>query len=247
MEFVNAVLAGLGILFLILVSRGIVIACKKRKLEGETPVENDSSKMEVVDIIIHSGATAQEVMQSISDSMNIIIQLKLYDDDDALIHLETLRPHGNMDNVMAATTVERAAAYLYSVAKYKRHDISLQKLHNLLYYAQGWYMLTADAPLFEEKFVACADGVKSDGLCLINYSPLEYDLPDDAKEILHYVVDNFGAFSDSALSGLVKKTRPWQEAIESDEGTVVSNKSLHVYFSEIRGQLSCISGSSSIH
>lgn len=114
-------------------------------------------------------------------------------------------------------TVQDVAAYILR----EQGSMSAMKLQKLVYYAQAWSLVWDDAPLFNEKIQAWANG------------PVVYDLYENHRgdfmvtewpwgdpaaltpvqaETVKAVLDAYGQFSARQLSHLTHSESPWRDA-----------------------------------
>lgn len=112
---------------------------------------------------------------------------------------------------------------IFSVAKYilqKCDEMSTMKLQKLCYYAQAWYLVWNNEPLFAEDFQAWANGPvcrelfkKYQGKFNVSKADFaEYDdMPEELQEDVDDVLDFYAEKSGQWLSELTHKERPWKE------------------------------------
>jgi uncharacterized phage-associated protein len=115
---------------------------------------------------------------------------------------------------------------VFDVAKYilsKTGKITTWKLQKLVYYSQAWSLVWDDAPLFEEKIKAWANGPvvpelykKHKGSYYISESFFQKrdvnNLKDYQKETIDRIIDFYGDKSGQWLSDLTHMEEPYKNA-----------------------------------
>ncbi len=120
---------------------------------------------------------------------------------------------------------------IYEISKFfihkglgSKYPVSNMKLQKLLYYAQGWYLASYNAPLFENDFYKWDFGP----VCIDMYyifkpfkgNPIPdtysvFDLPDNIIPFLEKIWNTYGEFSAMQLSAISHTERPWLETPDS--------------------------------
>ena len=127
---------------------------------------------------------------------------------------------------------------VFDVAKYiltKTGKTTTMKLQKLVYYAQAWSLVWDDAPLFNDKIEAWANGPvvrklyeKHRGYYYIASRQINGSiatLTDEQKKTIDAVVKAYGSFSSSELINLTHKEQPWKDARKGvKEGALCSNE-----------------------
>ena len=129
------------------------------------------------------------------------------------------------------------ADYFLVTSRERGENLTSLKLQKLLYYAQAWFLVKRDKPLFEEDFAAWIHGpmltsqyarFKSK-----SWHPIEDDLgapelPGHVTTHLDEVLDVFGIESAIALEAMTLAEEPWREArgkiAPDDSSTAIINK-----------------------
>jgi uncharacterized phage-associated protein len=114
------------------------------------------------------------------------------------------------------TTVHDVAAYILS----KTGAVSAMKLQKLVYYSQAWSLVIDDAPLFEERIEAWANGPvvrelynRHRGQFLVStWGGDASALTPDQRETVDQVIAFYGQKSPQWLSDLTHLEDPWQRA-----------------------------------
>lgn len=108
----------------------------------------------------------------------------------------------------------------------KLPSISAMKLQKLVYYAQAWHLAWEDAPLFEEKVEAWANGPVVPALFKIHRGQFQVKLEqlkshrtsvkfsDSQKETIDKVCQFYGKQTPQWLSDQTHSEEPWQKARE---------------------------------
>ena len=133
-------------------------------------------------------------------------------------------------------------------------EVTPLALQKLLYYAQGIYLATYDAPLFEEDCQAWVHGPVYETVYGMfrdfKFNPIDDErfavlrgqhgyLKREAIAVLDVVLESFGQYSGKMLEGITHQEAPWlearQEAEPSDRTQLVMEKdSIRRYFLEVK-------------
>lgn len=116
-------------------------------------------------------------------------------------------------------------ANVFDVAKYilaQRGPMSAMKLQKLVYYSQAWSLVWDDAPLFDSKIEAWANGpvvrslyYKHQGqftVSVADFASANGELTDDQKETIDTVLLSYGDRSAQWLSDQTHSEAPWLNA-----------------------------------
>ena len=152
---------------------------------------------------------------------------------------------------MARTNVFQVANYFIkkSLDEDEGSDLTPLKLQKLCYYAQGIYLAMHDGELlFDEKIQAWMHGPVSPDLyrCFSGSEPIiglikpnKYKcdlLPDDVKNLLDDVYEQFGQFSAWALRNMTHKEAPWKDNWRKDKThIVIPTDDMKKYFQTLIG------------
>jgi uncharacterized phage-associated protein len=128
-------------------------------------------------------------------------------------------PH-NRKNFKMSTTVFDVANYIVSQTS---GSISAMKLQKLVYYAQAWSLVWDDAPLFEGRIEAWANGPvcrelyqEHRGTYAINLQNIgagdANNLNNSQKETIDKVLEAYGNKSAQWLSDQTHSETPWMQA-----------------------------------
>jgi len=127
---------------------------------------------------------------------------------------------------------------VFDVAKYilvKTGKMTTMKLQKLVYYAQAWSLVWDDAPLFNNKIEAWANGPvvrqlyeKHRGYYYITSRQINGSittLTAEQRKTIDAVVDAYGGFSSSELINLTHNEKPWKNArVGVKEGALCSKE-----------------------
>lgn len=131
---------------------------------------------------------------------------------------------------LALININLIADYIIIKSAEFEEDLSVLKLHKLLYYVQSWYLALYGKPLFDEKFQAWVHGPVSRTIydrfraSKSSYSAVtEEDVSTDldtlnealteaVKEHIDNVLESYGAFSGTQLEHLSHQEEPWLNA-----------------------------------
>ncbi|MBR7927159.1 DUF4065 domain-containing protein [Aerococcaceae bacterium zg-ZUI334] len=142
-------------------------------------------------------------------------------------------------------------ANVFDVACYildKKPSITTMKLQKLCYYCQAWSLAWDEKPLFEEDFLAYANGPvcyelysKHRGEFVANKSMFEAflsgaDFTEDEIETMDVVLADYGDKEPYWLSELTHKERPWKETrgnlpLGARSDAVISKMLIQEYYS----------------
>lgn len=126
----------------------------------------------------------------------------------------------------------------------KQGSMTAMKLQKLVYYAQAWSLVWDEAPIFEERIEAWANGPVvrklyeahrgSFRLATVGGEPCRLD--ENQKDSVDVVLDFYGAKSAQWLSDLTHRERPWREARQGlgdgERGSVeITHAALAEYYS----------------
>jgi uncharacterized phage-associated protein len=128
-------------------------------------------------------------------------------------------------------------ADVFDVASYilkRRGPMTAMKLQKLVYYCQAWSLVWDEAPLFDERIEAWANGPVCPELYDVHrgwftVSPSEFKRGDTTKltkeqaETIDRVLDAYGKLSSQELSDLTHREDPWKEARRGLPATIRSN------------------------
>jgi uncharacterized phage-associated protein len=139
---------------------------------------------------------------------------------------------------------------VFDVANYilkKKGECTTMKLHKLLYYCQAWSLVWDDAPLFEERIEAWANGPVIRNL--FEYHRGQYSisklnvgnpdaLSDKQKETIDTVLDFYGDRNSQWLIDLTHMEDPWKNArkglSQTERGNrEISHASMAEYYSSL--------------
>lgn len=123
--------------------------------------------------------------------------------------------------------------YIWKSAK-ENKPITNKKLQKLLYYAQAWYLVLENKPLFREDIEAWVHGPTVRDVYFTykdcGYGPITKEVNDDIvnelkeqKAVLEGVWNVYGKFDADYLEELTHNEEPWQKAREGLEGHIASS------------------------
>ena len=114
------------------------------------------------------------------------------------------------------------------------------KLQKLLYYQQGYHLAAFGTPLFDENVESWMYGpvvpTVYDAFSEFGAHTLPSEeknpitLADDEEELFLQVYEAYRDFSAIGLMNKTHQEKPWLEALPHDKGTVISQKSMEMYF-----------------
>lgn len=136
------------------------------------------------------------------------------------------------------------AKYILFRMAEKGKSISHLKLQKLLYYVQAWHLVYADEPLFEDDFEAWLHGpvVRKVWNYYKPYSIMldtlpvdeeDIDITEDQRELIDDVLDEYGDKSGYYLECLTHSERPWKEARQQGENTIIQKEKIKKYYGEL--------------
>lgn len=135
------------------------------------------------------------------------------------------------------------AKYIICYANEKKEEVTNLKLQKLLYYAQAWYLVNFNKPLFDEKIEAWQFGpvipdvyneFKSFGR-----TPIEIE-DEDCKKIINDVecvnyldefCEHFLKFSATDLVSMSHSEEPWINAFNNAISNEISQEVMQKYYS----------------
>jgi uncharacterized phage-associated protein len=148
----------------------------------------------------------------------------------------------------APYTVDQVADALIHLSRERGIEITNLKLQKLLYYAQAWYLVFADKPLFDADFEAWVHGPVVPRVFRrfkeYRWNPITemVDVPADSplKEYLEEVLNTYGRLSATQLERLTHQEDPWKEARKGcarDESSseLISKESVKRYYRKMSG------------
>lgn len=124
-------------------------------------------------------------------------------------------------------TIDDIADYIIHRSAEDGRPLNLLKLQKLAYYVQAWHLALYYKPLTSARFQAWVHGPVSRQLYDRFKSNMLYDvvtvadirpgfsaarLPQEAREFMNAVLDEYGKFSGSQLEELTHKEKPWADA-----------------------------------
>ena len=130
------------------------------------------------------------------------------------------------------TSALEVAKYLLNIANKEGDLISNLKLQKLLYYAQAWYLVNHDMPLFKEPIEAWALGpvvkevysqFKKFKASPINYQSTNQEAQVFTRKQIRYLDEFYDVFSKFTAHELVNMTHndsPWKETFEKNENEI---------------------------
>lgn len=135
------------------------------------------------------------------------------------------------------------------VAEYilqKQGSMTAMKLQKLVYYAQAWSLVWDEAPIFEERIEAWANGpvvrrlydVHRGSFTVATVGGDPSRLDENQQDSVNVVLDFYGCRSAQWLSDLTHCERPWREAREGlgdgERGSVeITHAALAEYYSSL--------------
>lgn len=141
---------------------------------------------------------------------------------------------------MSAPSVLDVAEYILQ----KQGPMTAMKLQKLVYYAQAWSLVWDEAPVFDERIEAWANGPVVRELyeahrgcfTVATVGGDSSRLDDNQKDSVNVVLDYYGGKRAQWLSDLTHRERPWREAREGlgdgERGSVeITHAALAEYYS----------------
>jgi uncharacterized phage-associated protein len=113
--------------------------------------------------------------------------------------------------------------------------ITHQKLHKLLYYAQGWALALRGEPLFDEDFEAWANGpvvrtvwdhFGDVGAEALPTQRVTRRVASEDAALLSSVLEEYGIYSAKKLRDMTNDEPPWREARNGGHGVAAIPKAL---------------------
>ena len=143
-----------------------------------------------------------------------------------------------MKLLMPAQSAQSIAQYFLSLVDEDAGDsISNLKLQKLLYYAQGFYLVLYDRPLFPEAIKAWEHGpvvpqiyheYKERGAGAIPVETVDLEnYSSEVQELLGEVYSVYGQFSASKLRDMTHQEPPWKN---TPQNGVISHKLMKEFF-----------------
>jgi len=147
---------------------------------------------------------------------------------------------------MADSTAKAVTDAFVRLSRENRSEITNLKLQKLLYYAQAWYLVFNDRPLFDENIEAWVHGPVVPEIFRL-YKHLRWSpIPDagaavDSENIedhLREVFRVYGGLSATKLERLTHSEEPWKDArrglpIDEPSRNVISPESMKRYYSTL--------------
>ncbi len=142
-----------------------------------------------------------------------------------------------------------AADFLLCECRERGEVLTNLKLQKLLYYAQAWYLVLQNKPLFTEDFQAWVHGPalpsqyqrfkKFEWRPILEEKIISPQLSDDIRSQLTEIVDVFGVETASALELMTHNERPWIEArkgMAADQLSkeIISKESMRSFYQSLR-------------
>lgn len=134
-------------------------------------------------------------------------------------------------------TAQKVADYFLAAAP-DDDFITNMKLQKLVYYAQGFALAIAGAPLFKEPIEAWMHGpvvpelyhtYKQYGANAIPAPEIDFEeYAPHVTELLDEIYEVYGQFTANALRGLTHREPPWQD---TKSGEVITHEKMLDYFS----------------
>lgn len=128
--------------------------------------------------------------------------------------------------------------FLHQNSIKNKNKITALKLQKLMYYAQGCALGIFNDSLFTSHFIAERNGPICPDVDDI-YKSHEVDTEctiepgTDTYELLLSVWHMLGEYSGYELEAMSYRGRPWRNAFERGEGTIISDSDIKSYFLEI--------------
>lgn len=139
------------------------------------------------------------------------------------------------------------AKYLIYLASRKtkegfRGGVTNLKLQKLLYFAQVYYLVKFDKPVFREEIQAWELGpvipevyqaCKKSGEGKMIKEKDNADIKEEDKEILRKVWNKFGIYTASKLVDIIHSHKPWKRADKNEE---ITHKQMKDYYKPLFGE-----------
>ena len=122
-----------------------------------------------------------------------------------------------------ATVFDVARYILRRLGEDNKLPVTTWKLQKLVYYSQVWSLVWDDAPLFNEKIRAWANGPVCSDLYALHRGNFQISdisqgnpeaLSESEKETIDIVLKHYSSKTAQYLSELTHRERPWMEARE---------------------------------
>ena len=141
------------------------------------------------------------------------------------------------------------ANFLLTECRERGDVLTNLKLQKLLFYAQAWYLVLKNEPLFHEDFQAWVHGPallsQYRRFKEFEWRPILKDIPpmklEDSAVVAHLkeIVDVFGVESASALEMMTHNEAPWKDArqgLRADEpsSAVISKESMKSFYKSLK-------------
>lgn len=139
--------------------------------------------------------------------------------------------------------------FLKAIDREQGSSITPLKLQKLLYFTQGHYMAKYDKPLFEDDFEAWTHGpvirtiynkYRGYGMNSID-EPKDFwnnpELSKEAKEVIEYVLNEYGKYDGKYLEMLTHKEKPWinhYNSASSFNDEVIPKDEIMLYYKECK-------------
>ena len=149
------------------------------------------------------------------------------------------------ENLCTHISAMDVAGYFLQKANNDGNLITNLKMQKLLYYAQAWYLVNFDAPLFKEDIDAWNLGpVVRDAyntFKMYRASPIKYEaaehefivFTEEQKDYLDEFYDAFCKFSAHELVNMSHNEPPWENASQNKSDNIISHESMKKYYSSL--------------
>lgn len=145
------------------------------------------------------------------------------------------------------TTAKTLARYIVSYFQEAGDPVDNLKLQKLLYYVQGWCLAVHDEPAFADEIEAWVHGPVIPGVYVqyksYRWNPIEAEvekpvLDEDLRELIHDVLNVYGADSGFELEQRTHNEEPWIEArdgLARDEESheIITKASMKKFFKRL--------------
>lgn len=122
-----------------------------------------------------------------------------------------------------ATVFDVARYILHRLGEGDKLPVTTWKLQKLVYYSQAWSLVWDDAPIFDEKIRAWANGPVCPELYDVHRGNFQIStlpngvgnagaLSQEQTTTINVVIDHYGSKTAQYLSELTHSERPWAEA-----------------------------------
>jgi len=148
-----------------------------------------------------------------------------------------------MHNLKITISALDVAKYFLFKANSEGDLITNLKMQKLLYYAQAWYLVNFNAPLFKETIKAWALGpvIREvyNEFKIFGASPIEYKhtgkevkiFTEEQRNYLNEFYDVFFKFNAHELVNMTHNEKPWMDAYKNK--TDISRQSMKSYYSSV--------------